>query len=224
MSTIVPAVLPVSKRDLDDKLALFSTLPGVDRVQIDVVDGKFASPASFPYIAPAELSELTLPALGRIEYEIDLMCFDAAAAADAWLARGAARLTIHAESATNLAHLISSIRSSHGEFVEIGLAVNLASDTALIEPFLDRIQYVQFMGIATIGRQGEPLDRRVIERLRTFNHRHPRVPLQVDGGVTLANARELLEAGATRLISGSAILGADDPSVAVAAFQKLASQ
>ena len=42
MSLIVPAVLPSSLEDLKEKLALFAKLPAVSRVQIDVVDGKFA--------------------------------------------------------------------------------------------------------------------------------------------------------------------------------------
>src|SRR3989344_2221029 len=101
MSLIVPAVLPSSRKDFEEKLALFSRIPSVSRVQIDVVDGRFASPASWPFSAPKEFSDMVesgemLPCPDRITYEIDLMCIDAERIAEAWLLLGATRLTLHA--------------------------------------------------------------------------------------------------------------------------------
>ena len=55
MGLVVPAVLASSRKDFEEKLALFAQLPSVSRIQIDVVDGRFASPASWPYTAGAEL-------------------------------------------------------------------------------------------------------------------------------------------------------------------------
>src|SRR3989338_4863991 len=111
MSIVVPAVLPSSLKDLQGKIALFATLP-IDRIQIDVVDGRFAKPASWPYNAPDEWRKVIaqgsrLPALDRIAYEIDLMCYDAEEVAEAWLALGATRLTLHAECTTDLTRLLS---------------------------------------------------------------------------------------------------------------------
>lgn len=226
MGLIIPAVLPASRKDLEEKLARITQLPGVSRVQIDIVDGKFASPASWPYnagswkLGAGDWKDL-LPALERIEYEIDLMCFDADRAAAPWLARGATRLTFHAESAMNLPRLLARARGRYGEFVTLGLAENIGSDLALIEPCLSQIAYVQFMGIAQIGRQGESFDRRALEKVRVFGARHPEVPVQVDGGVTLANAKELITLGVANLVVGSGLLKANDPAKALAAFEAL---
>ena len=236
MDFVVPAVLPTSREDLEKKLALFAQLPSVSRVQIDVVDGKFASPASWPYTAAAELRGMVergdlLPNTHCLEYEVDLMCFDAERAAGDWLALGATRLTFHAETATDLPRLLASLRKRYGggtdlaltSLVSFGLALNLGSDLALIEPCLGEIEYVQFMGIATIGKQGQPFDRRVFEKVRVFRERHPEVPVQIDGGVSLESAKELLALGVSNLIAGSAILRAADPAAAVRAFEALRS-
>jgi ribulose-phosphate 3-epimerase len=234
MSHIVPAVLPTSREDLEKKLALFARIPAVSRVQVDVVDGKFASPASWPYNAPNEFEVLIargsmLPNLDRITYEIDLMCLDAEQVAGAWLALGASRLTFHAESVTSLPRLFATMRAKYGcgslscGLIAFGLAINVTTDIALIEPFLDDIEYVQFMGIAKIGRQGQPFDRRVLEKIRIFHHHHPKILLQVDGGVSLKTARELLALGVAHLISGSAILRAADPVAEVARFDALSN-
>lgn len=228
MGLIVPAVLPSSKEDLEEKLALFTRIPEVSRIQIDVVDEHFASPPSWPYSAPGELQTLVernqmLPALDHIMYEIDLMCLDVEEAADAWLKLGATRLTFHVESAIDLPRLIRDSRGRYGDVISFGCALNIASDLSFLEPCLREIQYVQFMGIASIGKQGQPFDRRILEKIRAFHDHHPEVPMQVDGGVSLENAKELLALGVSNLVVGSGILRANDPAAAFAEFEALQS-
>jgi ribulose-phosphate 3-epimerase len=233
MNLVVPAVLPASKSDLEEKLKLYSSIPAVAHVQIDVVDGVFAAPACWPYNSPGELEAMakrreTLPYLGQITYEIDLMCSDAERAVKDWIALGATRFTFHAESESDFGALLAGAhrRYSSGadfgsELIAFGAALSVGSDLALIEPHLDKVQYVQFMGIARIGRQGEPLDERVYEKIRVFRERHPEMPLQVDGGVSLTSAQKLVALGVSRLIVGSALLTASDPIATFKALEDL---
>ncbi len=232
MSLIVPAVLPSSQKELEEKLALFVQIPSVSRVQIDVVDGKFATPASWPYTAPQEFNGMVqkgemLPHLDRFEYEIDLMCLDADRVADVWLSLGATRLTFHAESTTDLPRLLASVRKRYGGgdfasgIISYGVALNIASELALIEPCLEEIEYVQFMGIARIGKQGQPFDERVCEKVRVFHNRYPKLGLQVDGGVSLNNAKKLIALGVSNLVVGSSILRSKNPAFEVAKFEAL---
>ena len=247
MSIVVPAVLPSSRKDFQEKLDFFAQISSVNRIQIDVVDGRFATPASWPYFAKAtqgtpyfakatqgtpypELEAMVkkgemLPRLDRIEYEIDLMCNDAELAAAAWLALGAMRFTFHVESTSDLPRLLASARRRYGDdsIVSFGLALNIASDLALIEQHINTIQYVQFMGISRIGRQGQPFDERVFEKVRVFHNRHPHIPVQVDGGISLESAKKLLSLGVSTLIIGSSILKAGDPAAAIAAFEALST-
>jgi ribulose-phosphate 3-epimerase len=238
MTLIVPAVLPTSRNDLDEKLALLAAIPSVSRVQIDVVDGRFASPVSWPYNFAGEPSTKSglvlgemLPYLDRLTYEIDLMCINAEYMAEEWLALGASRLTFHAESTTDLGRLLASSRKRYGavdglfsNLVSFGVALNLSSDLALIEPILDQVEYVQFMGIARIGRQGQPFDRRVFEKLKIFHEKYPKLVLQVDGGVSLENAKRLIALGVSNLVIGSALLTAKDVAAAFAEFEVLQTQ
>jgi len=241
MGLVVPAVLPSSRKELEEGLALLIRIPSVSRVQIDVVDGRFASPASWPYTsstgspqaAPGEFRDMIkrgemLPYLDRLEYEIDLMCLDSEHVAAAWLALGATRLTFHAESAIDLPRLLMSARKRYGaggftSLVSFGIALNIGSDLSLIEPCLGEIEYVQFMGIARIGRQGQLFDRRVLEKMRMFKMRHPKMPVQVDGGISFENAKNLLALGVSNLVIGSNIARAEDPAEAIAKFEELQS-
>ncbi len=236
MGLIVPAILPVSRKELERRLAFFANIPSVGRVQIDVVDGRLASPASWPYNAKGELRAMldenkTLPKTDQMEYEIDLMCLDALDAVSDWLALGATRLTFHIETVVNTPHFFETVRARYGggkEFalaplLSVGIALNVTNTIEILEPYLADVQYVQFMGIAKIGRQGQAFDTRVLTQVRDFRAKHPDIPVQVDGGVTLQHAKELHALGVSNVIVGSAILEAKDPVAVLSAFQAIES-
>ncbi len=235
MGSIVPAIIPVSREDLEAKLHRFEGV--CDEVQIDIVDGVFATPASWPYISDhAEPSKLLaegsmLPGAGAFKIDIDLMSQDPESSAGTWIGLGATRITIHAESTRYLGRFLENTRTLYGhdagfapDLLSIGLAIGVETDLALIEKYLDRIEYIQFMGIRTIGRQGEPFDPRVIARIKAFRKKYPRIPVQVDGGVTLTNAPALLDAGVARLVVGSAIWKQENPVAAYNALNALTEQ
>mgnify|MGYP003394582359 CR=1 FL=1 len=234
MSIVVPAILPTSRADLVHKLSLFSKIPSIDSIQIDVVDGRFAAPATWPYAgATGEFAEMVekgemLPLWERFRYDIDLMVADPEQATGAWIEAGAARLTIHAESTGYLPRVITDLKQKYGHdkgltsnVLALGLALGIDTDLSLIEPFVEHIDYVQFMGIAHIGRQGEPFDLRALGKIKTFHARYPNMLLQIDGGVSLRSAPQLLSAGISRLIIGSALLNAPDIPAEVAKFEAL---
>ncbi|MDB5244166.1 MAG: ribulose-phosphate 3-epimerase, ribulose-phosphate 3-epimerase [Parcubacteria group bacterium] len=226
MSLVTPAVLPSSRQDLEEKLVLFETFPGIARVQIDVVDGLFVSPGSWPYTNDVDAKDPQLAGLlepHRIAYEVDLMCFNPVRAAEPWISAGATRLTFHEGSATDLHTLIEEAQDHYGHIVSIGLAIHVDTDLERISESIEHLDYIQCMGIARIGRQGEPLDPAVIPKIRMCKLRYPALPVQVDGGVTFENAKELLRAGASSLIAGSALLKAADPRAAFESFETLRS-
>ncbi len=79
------------------------------------------------------------------------------------------------------------------------------------------------MGIASIGAQGQLFDTRVIDRIRAIRHAHAALPISIDGSVNEATITALIDAGADRLVSGSAILRAEDPQRAYETLAHLAS-
>jgi ribulose-phosphate 3-epimerase len=228
MSAIIPAILPTSGDDLADKLLRLRGL--VDEVQIDVVDGTFGGAPSWPYShGRAEVGEETvMPYLGSMRFEADLLVDAPEAILDAWVGAGASRLTVHAETTRALPQLVRDLRGRFGHdkdfapgLLSFGLSINVATDTTLIEPYLGDCDYVQFMGIARVGRQGEPFESRVVQKIAAFRAAHPDMPIQVDGGVTLESAPALLAAGVTRLVVGSALWARPDLPGTLAEFKRL---
>jgi len=215
MQFIVPAILPTTAEDLSGKL---SRLHGISTdVQIDIVDGRYVSPATWPYTSAA-LKNDGLPEsdafahLGAFRFEVDLMVQNPEEVVGSWIRAGASRITIHAETTKNLAQLVDDFDTKYGhdkdftpDLLAFGLSLNINTPTTLIEPYLDRADYVQFMGITEIGKQGQEFNAGVVAKIASFHKRYPEMCIQVDGGVSLTTAPELIGAGVSRLVVGSAL-------------------
>ena len=77
------------------------------------------------------------------------------------------------------------------------------------------------MGIEKIGFQGQEFSEKVIDKIKELKKRKSEIIISVDGGVDLKNAPALIEAGATRLVSGSAILKSDNIKKTIEQFKEL---
>lgn len=235
MGAIVPAILVKTRKELEEKLTRLSGL--VDSVQIDVVDGALGGAPTWPYTderCARECTELIsggemIAGSDRFRLEADLMVAEPEKAADAWIALGASRVTIHAKSVQDLPAVFTRLSARFGhekgfapDMLAFGVALGAGEDFSVLEPVLGQVDYVQLMGIRHIGVQGEPFDERVIETVRALHAKHPDVLIQVDGGVSLANAPKLLAAGASQLVIGSAIWHSTDVPARIHELQELA--
>ncbi|MES2436666.1 MAG: hypothetical protein V4519_01530 [Patescibacteria group bacterium] len=224
MIDVIPAIMPHHVRDMFERLGF--VVQHVDMIQLDIMDGKFVKSRSWPYYASDRgsfeklLTESDgLPYWEKVNYEIDLMVKDPETVIDDWIVAGASRIIVHIESTEKLDDIINLFRErfayapdSRERDVELVLSLGLDTPIDTILPYLEDIDGIQFMGIATIGLQGEPLDERVIDRIRDFHNAHPEVIISIDGGVTEENAHQLASAGAHRLVSGSKIFESSNPA------------
>lgn len=210
--------MPRNIRDLEDSLAF--VVGHVQTAQLDIMDGKFVRGRTWPYFSRDESfekllsEEIGMPFWEKLNYEIDLMVREPETVMGDWIAAGATRIVVHIESTAKLEEII---KNKSG--IELGFALNIDTSTDDILPYLEDIDFVQFMGINKIGFQGEPFDERVIDKIHDFHNAHPEVMISVDGGVTLDNAHELVDVGARRLISGSAIFESGNIAGMIARFK-----
>ena len=227
---IIPAIMPKNWEDLEGEVA--KVAPFVKAVQIDVMDGKFVKSKSWPYMKrrgnddifkQLQVEDLGLPFWQEVDYEADLMIDKPEEEIENWIAAGMSRIIVHIESTQKMPEIVKMFEAykaypeNPGDemSVDLGLALNIDTPTEEILPYLEDIEFVQFMGIDTIGLQGQSFDERVADKIREFHNAHPEVAISVDGGVSLENARSLVEAGASRLVSGSAIFESEDAGSAI---------
>jgi ribulose-phosphate 3-epimerase len=208
---IIPAILPKTFREIEEKVPLIVGLSKI--VQIDICDGKYVPSTTWPYWKQDEnfekvlREEIGMPRWENINYEFDLM-IDNPGEDDArkWLSAGATRIILHLDSSKDLNPIIDVL---HG-LVEIGLAVNNSSDISNLEKYIQKIQFIQCMGIKKVGFQGQKFESSILEKINTIKKMYPDIPIQVDGGVTLDNANLLKNAQVDRLVVGSALFQSDN--------------
>ena len=202
-SPIVPAVIPKS---WDDLVCLVKQLQGLSEIHVDVVDGKFAPAVSWPYNDNADVTK-AYELLRPFSLEVDLMVEKPLPAAEAWLTAGADQLLFHIE--TIAAPSLENFTQAHSG--TIGVAISSATPVENLFPYLSFVEYVQVMGIAHIGTQGQPFDSTVIERIKTIQEKYPTMPISIDGSVNATTLLELKNLGLHRFIVGSAIVGTTNP-------------
>lgn len=219
---IIPAILPMDFEELEEKISLMSGF--VKTVQIDVCDGQFVPNATWPYRKSDDnfdrlvKEEIGMPNWQDLNFEIDLMANNVKERVEEWVRAGASRIIIHIESKGYDKDVITSLNGR----VEVGLALNEETPVENIIPYRESINFVQLMGIDRMGFQNQPFDDKVVGRIREVRLKYPGLPISIDGGVSLENAQQLIDAGADRLVIGSAIFAAENPIDAVEKFKRLA--
>lgn len=213
MCDIVPAIIPKSLRDLRQQLQKVSF---VSQVQIDVVDGKFVETISWPYAGEVPNFDLVEP-IPDIEVEVDLMVAEPLKAAEEWYKVGAKRFIFHIES-LSAKDIEALFEWQDTRDVLVALSLNNDTPLRVIAGHLDWIDYVQLMGIAKIGSQGQPFDDRVLDRIAALRGEHPDLVISIDGSVNEDTLLALKAAGASRLVVGSAIMKHPNP---LEAYQNL---
>ncbi len=223
---IIPAIIPQSLEDLEEKLSLVRGISNV--VQIDITDGKFVPDRSWPYnkhdeehFEKIKTSEVGLPFWQDFCFEVDLMIDKPEDKIEDFIFAGFNRLVVHIESTNEMHEIISKARELD---VEIGIAINIDTPNEALEEYVEKVDFVQFMGIRKIGFQGQDFDSEVIKKISALRQRHTDIIISIDGGVSTKNAAHLLSAGADRLVSGSAIFESGSIIDAIERFEDIELQ
>lgn len=223
---IIPAILPLDFDELQDKVSLIKGL--VKTVQVDICDGQFTPDPTWPYRKEDDSFDKIvheddgLPGWDKLDYEFDLMVNKPEEVVEDWVSAGATRIIIHAEATGDVGKAIEMLKDR----VEVGLALNI--DTP-IESIHDakygvdqgNVQFIQLMGIDNVGFQHQAFDEKVIGRVKYVRLKYPGMPISVDGGVSLETAPALIDAGADRLVVGSAIFDSDNYTEALENLKRL---
>lgn len=208
MIEVIPALLAKDEKEFRRKIESVEGL--CDTVQIDVMDGKFVEDVT--WADPERLIKMPLP----MDYEVHLMVADPLERLDAWSRAGCLRAIVHAETVEDPLEAVRAVKS-YG--MEAGIAVNPGTPVSAIEKAVPEADVIQVMG-GEPGRMGQPLQEASVEKIRELREKFPELIIEVDIGVAVGTARRLAEAGADRLVSGSAIFNSGAPAKALEALRE----
>lgn len=208
MSQIIPALIASNENPSNDfkeiKTKFEKLQPFLDEfeswVQIDITDGKFVPEKT--NIKLADLRYFT----ERANVEFHLMINRPEETMGEWVRLGSKRVIAHIEAIENMDELLNVCRENN---VEIGLALNPETPSIMIEPWVNAIDLVLFLGVRP-GRGGQKFIPEVLSKIKSLRQNFPNVKIGIDGGISVDNIEELKNAGADTFVVGSGILKSAD--------------
>lgn len=208
---IIPAILETSFSDIKRLVSEVST--SVKTIQIDICDGFYTSDNSWPFkkgVSEHFADDFEMPGWDTFDYELDLMIRNPELQIDNLKNLGASRAVIHIASAS-LESLKKATTLLDSYQIQIGLGLQNGYDKEKLTEMVEFIEtlgaeyYFQVMGIDSIGRQHQPFQEKVLVDVKDLSIRYPSIDIQVDGSVNKETCNKLIEAGANRLVIGSAL-------------------
>ncbi|MHB0977896.1 MAG: ribulose-phosphate 3-epimerase [Minisyncoccota bacterium] len=230
MSEIIPAILPQDWNDLEEKLGMVAGQ--INMVHIDVMDGSLTKDSSWPYRGEqTEFLKIVdevegFPFWEETSFEAHLMVRNPEDMVEDWIRAGAERIIVQFEAFKDGEELSEALNNFKKKFggattfvgVEIGISINMDTPLEKIYPHVSEADFIHFMSIDSIGRQGNEFDPKIFDRIKEFKLKFPETIISIDGGVNLDNVEELVEVGVNRLIVGSAIFGTENPEESLEEF------
>ena len=123
-----------------------------------------------------------------------------------WVRLGPKRVIVHIEAVDDMEKLLNICRENS---IEIGLALNPETPNAMIEPWINSVDLILFLGVHP-GKGGQEFIPEVLEKIKSLRQNFPNVKIEIDGGVRKENIEELKNAGVDYFVVGSGILRASD--------------
>lgn len=214
---VAPSILSADLGHLAREIADVES-GGADWIHVDVVDGRFAPHLTFgPGIVRAARRATELP------LDVHLMVDEPERYLEAFASAGADVITVHGEATRDLG---AALRQIHDLGKRAGVALKPETPIDALRACIDVLDLVLVLCVSP-GKAGQAfLESQLpkITAVRELIDRSGRsVHLEVDGGVSAANAGRLVEAGARVLVSGSKIFDERDRRAAITTLRTAAT-
>ena len=215
---LAPSILSADFSDLGSALKICDE-GGAHWIHIDVMDNQFVPNLT---IGPPVVRSLR-PKTKKF-LDVHMMVIDPEELVEPFARAGADNITFHIEATEDPEKIIDLIRSCG---CKVGISVKPQTSLNEIFPLLEKIDIVLLMSVDPgFGGQGYlPGSNERITAIKKFlsDNCLERVLIEVDGGIKLHNAKEVLMAGADILVAGSEVFGAPQPVKIIKDFYQLSN-
>ena len=215
MPIIAPSLLAANFLNLEADCKMLNESEA-DWFHLDIMDGRFVPNISFGPMIVEFFRKTTTKIC-----DVHLMIESPGNYAEAFKKAGADILTVHLEACPHLHRNIEQIKMLG---MQAGVAVNPHTPVESLKDVLADIDLVCMMSVnpGFGGQSFIPHTLNKIKRLREMiDERLLKVKIEIDGGVTLDNAKDIIKAGAEVLVAGNTVFRSADPKATIAALKKI---
>lgn len=215
MAIVAPSFLASNFLKLQEECDMVNS-SDAEWFHLDVMDGVFVPNISFGLPVTEQIRKTTNKVC-----DVHLMIVEPGKYAAAFKKAGADVLTVHIEACPNLHRNIQQIKELG---MKAGVAVNPHTPVSMLADILHDIDVVNLMSVNP-GFGGQKFIPYTLHKIREVKQmildRGLTTLIEIDGGVTLENAPEIVAAGTDVLVAGSCVFNAKDPIAAIASLRKL---
>lgn len=217
MLRIAPSILSADFARLGEEIQE-AEQGGADWIHVDVMDGRFVPNITLGPVVVESIRPYT-----RLPLDVHLMIVEPEKYIADFVKAGADLVTIHAEACIHLHRTLQMIRA---EGAKAGVALNPATPVSVLEHVLDELDLVLIMTVNP-GFGGQQFIEATLKKiasvkkmLKERNMTH--IDIEVDGGINVETAPQVVNHGANVLVAGNAIFGEKDRKQAIQSIRKAA--
>ncbi|MEZ5047692.1 MAG: ribulose-phosphate 3-epimerase [Chitinophagaceae bacterium] len=210
MALIAPSVLSANFLQLETDIQMINNSQA-DWFHLDIMDGRFVPNISFGLPIVSAIKKIAKKTL-----DVHLMIEEPEKYAEEFKKAGADILSVHIEACRHLHRNLQQIKSLG---MKAGVAINPHTPVSHIFDLLEDIDVVCMMSVNP-GFGGQKFISHTIEKIKTLkaeiNKHNTHTLIEIDGGVTLENASEIIQAGADVLVAGNTVFASQNPTETIA--------
>jgi ribulose-phosphate 3-epimerase len=212
---IAPSILAADFARLGDEVRAIDAA-GADWIHIDVMDGHFVPNISFGTPIMQSIRDVT-----KKPFDVHLMIAPVDPYLESFARAGADIITVHAEAGPHLDRTLQAIRAMGKK---AGVSLNPATPASVLRHVLDRLDLILVMSVNP-GFGGQAFIPAMLDKISELREmtRGRNIDIEVDGGIGVENAGEILRAGANALVAGSSIFKTQDYAAAIKSIRMAAT-